>query len=366
MLICLFVILPEYCKAQLPSSVIEIQGRVLQHGTQHTTPLSNIEVWVNNKAYISDKSGNFSLKIPFSEERIKLNIQPNGYRILKPFKGEILLDPAVTVFQLEIFVIQQNADEALVKTVSSLESKLAQSQRNYHFNQRQLNRINEILLDTLVFFDKQQQAFIEEIEDLHAELELSRASVNELEQRLHAVESKLAASQQQVDLLSTQLYTALEEKYLRQQDAFDQISTALNDYLLRLKDINDVMISLNDYFPVNYSPSGSASYNAAVEAYNEVFSLLNGKKDDFLLSVDHYWESRNISEELATTFNFLFDDIHQTKLLPALTEINSNLRQQKRKAAINMGTQAAQMIKPQINHLEIAIKKSLLLIKNNI
>jgi hypothetical protein len=93
---------------------------------------------------------------------------------------------------------------------------------------------------------------------------------------------------------------------------------------------------------------------------------LDGKKDEFLLGVDHYWEAGHINASLTTAFDLLFERMHKGELLPALTDINGDLRLRKRKAAIKEGEEVSQRLVPQIEKLELAIEEVILLMKNNI
>ena len=142
-----------------------------------------------------------------------------------------------------------------------------------------------------------------------------------------------------------------------QRDAdFQQIANQLNDYLLRVKEVDAALLTIESYFPSKGEPSFVEDYNRIIQDYNNAYEVLNTQQNLHLQNVRNHGEKIN---ELTKTFQLLFDELHYSILQPELQTLNSYLRRNNKKKAKNLGETIHERITPIISHLETQIEITL-------
>ena len=343
----------------MPHSAVDVEGRLVEQTGEVTKGIANAEIWVSDKKHGTDTDGHFAFKVLLSDEEIKLDIRPVGYKILKPLGGVLQVDPNTTVLRIEIFVISESADSRLLEKANDLEKRLATSEKEKNLSRRQLHKINQALIDTLAHFDREQGIQLQQIEDIKSELETATVQNEDLKLELEEKEAQIESLNEQVDLLTDQLYEALEEKFLRQQEYYNNISADLNNFLIRSKDAYDLLPKIKYYFPMNYIREREEIYQNKTKLYSDSFTKLNDQRDDYLKAVERYWENPEIDQQLTETFDFILDQFHKMHFKPSFDNLEAHLYRNKKKKAAKTGAAAADDLKPKIEQLETSIQQAI-------
>ncbi len=344
--------------AQIPDVIIDVEGQILVQNEEAREALAGVEIFVENKAFKTDQEGKFNCKIPYSSDNLELDISPGEYRILKPLEGKLNLSPQITVLKLKMLVVSEGASPDLIKKAEELEQRLLQSEKEHNLTKQQLARMNEVLIDTLAHFDQQRKEYLSSIEQLTKENE-------EFAEQIKEYEEKLAYLENQVGELTEKLYVAMEDKFLRQQDYFNKISADVKEYLLRAKDVHDLLPRVRDYYTMNYNPKQEEPYRQTIKEYEKIFLQVNNHSQEYLEAIDHYWEMPQVSDKMEQLFETKINQIHSAGIKPALDRVNKSLTPTYNpKKAGKIGENEAISLYPQLRDLENEINESLVLLRD--
>ena len=166
-----------------------------------------------------------------------------------------------------------------------------------------------------------------------------------------------------MDQLTSDLEIALEEKYLRQNEYFSNVSSNLMAYLRKAKDLRDHLPFIADYFN---SPAGYEHFDKDIRAYNKIWENFDDNRMAYLEGVGRYWENQRTEKDLEEVFNFLVKGIHQNQILTVIRNINQELHKQKPRKAQKIATLSHEDMTVNIRALEKQINRTLSLMRRSI
>jgi len=334
-------------QAQFPEA-IQVDGWIMLKEGDSEKGLAGVELWVRHEKgapskKVTDTKGYFSFKTPKNQNSIRIDIPPDEFAFLDPRDGHVILNPKISL-QVKITVVSKEKDEKLYREIKSLTAKVSGLQ----MDKKRLNAMYDALRDSMMDMRAIRSQLLSQVEALEERLGRSRER-NELQQQeLEALKKQLADKEQENQGLRAALFDALEEKYLRQQNIYNQISEDLQEYLVRIKDIRDQNKYLQDYYKTNnYNP-----YKRAASAYNKSFEKIKKNHKGLLEGVQRYWENPALQQRLAQLYDFLLIRLHEEKLVPSFNDLNREISQRRIKKIKQMGQSLEASLSPDIDDLE--------------
>lgn len=345
--------------------VVQIQGRLVE---QLEGKLAGVPNTTLNVAGVGDVKtngkGDFSFEFPFlaynrfdSQVEVKLKIA--NYDILRPLDGGLLVDTLDYNMTLEVLVIGKNADAVYRKQVNKLNKRLSKLQGENSLSIRRLNVMNDSLLSNIQKSEVQRATLENTIVDLEKNLEDATSGNEELKMQLTLARETLNDQQVQVEDLQNQLEVALEEKFRRQQQFYRAISADLKDFLIRTKDVHQMIQNVGEYFPSSNNPDFVTTFNNTLKAYNGILEKINEEHKNYIQGVNQYWGNPILTNQVEQTFEVLFHQLHYPKLQPAMSEIVGFIRIDKKKKAMKAGHETFHDLNALIINLEKMIDKTL-------
>ena len=349
--------------------ILTVKGTITQQidNVIKELPTTKFQVEAIDEALETDKQGAFSFQFPLIEDRLykgtdEINFTIPGYTILRPFNGVLQIDTLDYDLVLDILVIKKDAVSAYSKQVKKLNRRLSKLKRENVLSTARLNVMNDSLLANIQQSETQKAVLQTTIADLETNLASTSADNEALNQKLISAKTQLMDMQSSVEELNEALQEALEDKYRRQQEFYESISKGLQDYLVRTKDVHELLVDVGNYFPSSNNPEFVGAYNVALNAYNDIFVILNEEQDNYVQGVKQYWEDPQVAKQVAQTFEVVFDLIHYPRLQPAFREINGFITTRKKKKAISSGQTAFNELSAPLINLEKMIGRTILVL----
>lgn len=352
-LIGTLLFLPFFSYSQALNQV-DIRLKVIEKIADQSRPLANAKLAIKDwgEAFTDDQ-GRYNFKYTVSKNGdpgLSIALLSGDHKLLKPLDGAIEVDTSREEVSIELLVVNMAEEsEAFKKRVADLETRIARLQARNALTQKQLNEVNNRLLDTILYFEAVREKLANQIVEYKNETE-------EQQREMDAQRARIADLENQVSRLTGDLEAALEERYLRQNQYFKDISSNLFAYLRKAKDIRDHLPYINTYFS---SAGGYANLGRDIQGYNEQWETFDNRRLDYLEGVEHYWENRSVSKEVENLFDFLGKSIHQDQMLPAMNEIIAELHEQKPKKAQKIADMAYENMLANLGELEKRINRTL-------
>lgn len=314
--------------------------------------------------YITDEDGSCAFEAPISEVNrydpsIDIKVTIRNYEVIRPYNGVIQIDTSHAHYDLEILVIGEDLDAKYKDQIKALNKRLRRSERENSLSLKRMNAMNDSLLLTMQESQAQRAELESTIEELTKLAESEASEKESVKSDLERALSEMDKLRNSLQNKEEELYLALEERYLRQQNYQKAISADLKDFLIHIKDVHDLLQNLDHYFKRGQYPDYTASYNSALTAYNGIFEKINENYLDYLEGIDRYWQSPLIRNQLEDTFDILFDQVHHPKLKPAIMEVNGYIRQNKQGKASKVAHEAFHDLNSLILNLEKSVNRSL-------
>lgn len=365
--------LPFFLSAQDPMvALVKVDGTLFETVHAEKKGLSDVDILISNIGQRkTDERGEFKFSYPIfestvSDPKVQIQITSGKYKMIHPIDGSISLDTSNIVLFIELIVMGAEVSPKFQKLVEDQKQRIKKLQKSEKLNLRQLNALNKQMIDTIAFYENQQLDFQQKLNELEQELANSKSENTALKEEVARYKIQITALQDSVQSLSQQLFIALEERYLRQQKQFEEISTNLQEYLLRLKDVNDMLPKIKQYFPSGGNPGYAATFNDAITKYNEIYLTIYKEHPQYLEGVNHYWTSEKVSEPTEEAFNFIIKEVHEANFLLSLTEITDLIRQNKAGKAQKSGIASHNKLQPIIQELELKLNKVIALLQSQI
>ncbi len=265
--ILLILIIPAIISAQ----TVKLKGKIIDINKQ---PVKNLPIrFTAFGDAITTGSGEFVITIPESVSSVDVVIKDNNVQILYPVDSKIPV-PSDPNFISTIIV---SADNNLTGT-SMDESIIKYTQL-------------EILLKDVGTTNTELKSFLEKF----IELESKRLEISE-----------------------TELRQEFERKD-RRDAIFSEISPALKEYILRLKNLKT---NFEMSFELAFVSDSSVEHlNRAIRAYNPSFDMIYNNQNKWLNEINSAWDDV-LSENFATQVNYMIDEVHT----PYVLQLNESLK----------------------------------------
>jgi hypothetical protein len=126
-----------------------------------------------------------------------------------------------------------------------------------------------------------------------------------------------------ISIILKKYYQALDEKFVKQQEAFKSISEKLNMYTSRAADLRDWMPNIKLCFERG---DAAQQYAGLLKDYNEVRDRINAEHESDLTAVKHYWSNPETAAQLQETYDYLLDQVHDDTYLLWIRKINDHFK----------------------------------------
>ena len=366
----LLLVLPFIIFAQYDTlSMLHVQGKLVEQVAGKMEGIAHASLKVKGVGtYTTNGYGEFAFKMPILDyhrfdEQIAIEIQANNYQIIRPLDGILMIDAADFNVTLELLAIGKKSSSDYQSQVQRLNQRLQKLKKEKALSQRRLNAINDSLLNNIQRNEAQRIQLENTIADLEANLQTAAVGNEALKARLEATQGELNTLRSSVERLNAQLADALEEKYLRQQQFFKAISADLQDFLIRTKDVHEMIQNVKEYFPSSNNPDFVRTYNQTLQTYSDILAKINEQQENYIQGVQRYWRSPQTTLQVQNTFEVIFDQLHYPKLQPAISEINTYIRTNKKKKAAKLGHDIFHNLNALIINLEKMIDKTLIALR---
>lgn len=307
---------------------INVNLKVLEKSSTHTQPLPNAELNISDQGKVqTDQNGRFNFVYAVRQNvvpKLSVSLNSSKYKTLKPLDASIELDPSREEVAIEFLVVNMDGQsEEFKKRIIDLEGRVGKLKAKNELTQRQLNALNERLVDTIMYFENIRQELQSKIVSFE---NLTEAQKIEIEDQ----KNRVAELQEQVDVLTQDLEAALEERYLRQNQYFKDISSNVMAYLRKAKDLQDHLPYINTYFS---SPGGYQNFDSDIKKYNQIWEQFDNNRQSYLEGVERYWENPTLSKKVEQVFDYMAKGIHLEQILTVMNGINAELHSQKPRKA---------------------------------
>lgn len=340
---------------------IDIHLNIHQKVGDKIISLPNARMTISDLGEITtDQEGKYSFTYPVRNDvdpSIAISLISDQHKLLKPLDGSLELDTTREEMFIDFLVVNLEDETPQFKErIAELEKKMAGLQHRNNLTKQQLNALNTTLLDTILYFEANRRRLEEEIAQYEDLTEEQRQEISQLK-------GKVDELNLEVDRLTGDLEKALEERYLRQNENFRNISSSLLNYLRKAKDLRDHLPFIKSYFN---SPGGFQSFDQDIRGYNKTWETFDANRLSYLEGVERYWENPAIASELEEVFDYLVNGIHQTQVLNVMRDINEQLHKQNPGKAQKIATLAYDDMSVNVLALEKRINRVLHTLRNNI
>lgn len=271
----------------------EVKGKVVEVTDGRPTGVPNVKVNVAGHYDITDQQGNFRLILSSKSESVTISLQNCQHPLISPRAGRVNLPPSGEV---EIRVCAKQ-NRRLQRQVTELEGKVAALGRKLQLTERQLDETYDRLMDTTIYFENE---------------------IAQLENKLQGAESENEELQQQIEdliwqngQLQDQLQEAMAEKYLRQNEYFEEISSSLNEYVSTLYDFKDKLPRISACYS---NRQAYGQMETAKQRYSAARDRIDSRHDAWVSEVQNYWDAPHVAQQLAETLDFLLRTVHDEQV----------------------------------------------------
>ncbi len=372
---CLFL-LPFLSHAQV-IDFVDVRLRVTEKVAHQTQPLPGARLNISNlgnEQVLTNEDGEYLFSYPIRNKvdpEISIALISDEHKILKPLDGKLELDPARNEIDIEVMVINVTKESpAFRQRIRDLEKRISGLKSKNALTRRQLQALNQALVDTILYFEADRERLESEMSQLSQEVtqltSLTEQQQSEIEARKKEVEvqkAKMELLQEKVDKLTLDLELALEQKYLRQNEYFKDISENLTEYVQRLKDLKDLLPYIKDYFK---GPDYVQVYNDNLNSYNDAFSVLNTQHQSYLEGVNRYWENEELEKELENIFTYLLSGLHLRQVYPLVQELNNEIRKNRPRKAEKLAESHREDLGINTKKLEKDVNRILVQLRNSL
>lgn len=282
------------------NSTVEVKGVVVEVSDGIPRGVFNVTVSTPSDYDVTDENGNFTLLLNPDEDYVILSLSNCPHPMISPYAGRVNLPPARVPLEVRVCA---RANEKLRAKVDELDEKVKKLEKSRQLDQRQLERLHQTMVDTIIFYETQIREMTQELDEKNVQLAEKQREIASLERKLTSLEQ--------------QLFEALEEKYLRQQKALKSITEGLNAYRSRLKDVHKELSGISDCF---LHPQGCDNFYMAARKYSEIRNTIDETHDANVEAVAHYWESSNLASQLNDTYAYILTAIHEPVMFNRVNE----------------------------------------------
>lgn len=307
-------IFPLHVYAQTGSNIRELHGRVIEVTNGQAKGVPNLTVSLSDKySYdITDPNGNFKLVFPPDRDFVTVVVENTPNKVISPPSGLVNLPPER---DLQI-VLCGEQNQRLMQQVNALNGRMKKLEKENQLTRRQLQEMHALLLDTIIYF-----------ENTIARLEKRNKETKEtLDAEIRARDAVIESLKDSVFLLTQRLSKALEERFLKQKEYFDEISGDLLEYADKVKDLRDIAIPPRLSYCFR-SPEAGQELQQTIQAYEKIRNKILSNHGGRVLFVKQYWESPDPAARLKDTYNFLLEQVHKEGVLSLDQQVFGQVRE---------------------------------------
>lgn len=276
---------------------VTLRGKVVELTGDKTVGVQGVVVSVSGESYdVTGPDGSFKLFAPGGLEQITITIKGSASTMLTPYEGKVSIPPLYEPIEIRLC---SEKNQKLLEKVALLNSKVKNLQKTQKLNARQVELLHRTMMDTIAYYQT-------EVEKTTIQLDLAKTANLELLEKIARLEKTNAE-------LEDKLFLALGEKYTAQQKYFELISTGLNNYISRLKDLHHIL-PYDAVACLTNTPQACNRFYAAIEKYNQARNVIHENKDQYLQATEHYWSGDFVAAELGDVNNFILNTLHQPYL----------------------------------------------------
>lgn len=281
--------------AQLPAGIIDVNGNVYGELDGKKVGVARILlVFSPSDTVRTDKSGRYEVRLPDFGQPIKVAILPSDYNIVVPPRGEIHfenLQPSKLSITCNIMVMGDKINEELMQQINNLNKNIRDLQKKNNLSERKFLALQNTMMDTLLYYQRVQAS---------------------LENKLDLQNQEILKLKDSIKVIFKKYYEALDEKFLRQQQAFTSVSEKLNTYISRAADLSDYM----PYIKLCFERGEAAqNYSRLIKEYNQIRDKINAEHAEDISLVKHYWTNPATAIQLEKTYEYLLKDVHDDTFL---------------------------------------------------
>jgi len=195
-------------------------------------------------------------------------------------------------------VVGDQINTELIQQIGNLNKNIQELQTKNKLSERKILALRNAMMDTLLHYQQVQ---------------------SKLEKQVNLQSKEIAQLKDSIKVILKKYYEALDERFLRQQEAFASVSEKLNTYISRAADLRDWMPSIKICFERS---DAAQNYSRLIKEYNEVRDKINGDHEKDLSAVKHYWSDSESGRELEKTYDYLLNEVHHDTFLMQIGKIN--------------------------------------------
>jgi hypothetical protein len=339
------------------NGVKALKGRVVTTQETNQKGVGGVTVSIKDFDYdITNNEGYFELNVPVNQDFVTVIVENTAMQMLKPDAGLVHL-PQVQQVELVLCGAQNTK---LLQEAKQLKSKVSKLEKSHQLTSRQLSALYNQMMDTIIYY-----------QDLVGGLQ---GQLNQSTQLNTAQTNRILALEDSVKILKNALFDALQSRFMHQKAVHDQVSTQLNLYLDKLKDLRDRSTSdrLSLYFLNN---EAGAELTKTITNYNAAREEILKNKEKQINDSKAFWDNPQVAIELESTFKYLFEKVHNPNILPLDKRVFEQMRlyatgQKGRMKAEKEAKKASNEIIPSLDKviviLEQHIKNTITVISKNI
>jgi len=139
-----------------------------------------------------------------------------------------------------------------------------------------------------------------------------------------ALKEKIKQLEEKNTDLEQKLFIALGERFKNQQVYFERISTGLNNYISRLKDMQ-LILPIDALACVSNATNACQRFYTSIEKYNQARNDINEHKDELVNAAKEYWANDEIPTELNSIYDYILNSIHEPKMFNQMNQSIINI-----------------------------------------
>lgn len=286
-----------FCSPIFAQKSVTLRGKVVELTGDKTIGVPGVVVSVSGESYdVTGQDGSFKLFVPSGQGQVTITIKGSNSKMLSPYEGKVNMPPLYEPIPIRLC---NEKNQKLLEKVEALNVKVKSLQKTQKLNARQIEQIHQTMLDTISYYQTV-------VEKTSIQLDLAKTANLDLLEKIAQLEKTNAD-------LENKLFLALGEKYTAQQKYFELITTSLNNYISRLKDLHNIL-PYDAVACMGNTPQACNRFYAAIEKYNQARNNINDNKDQYVQATQHHWSNQLVANELEEVNNYILNILHQPLL----------------------------------------------------
>ncbi len=354
------LLVPPFALRSQVLDAIDVHLTIREKSGEEILPMPNAQLMISDIGKVqTNQEGSYLFTYPVRntvDPAISISLLSEEHKVLKPLDGSLQLDPTKESMFIELLVVNMTEeDPEFQKRIRELERRISTLQSKNKLTHNQLNALNNVLLDTIMYFEANREMLEQQIADYEQLSEEQQGEISDLKRQISDLEN-------QVNQLTNDLELALEEHYAKQNEYYTDLSSSLLAYLRKAKDVRDHLPNLITY----YNAGSFENYDKDIKGYNKVWEDLEDTRLALIEGIDHYWENDEVSHDVEEMLEYLTISIHQNQMYTVIKQINNELSKRKYRKAQKIADLSHEHITVNIRSLEKQINRTLSVLRNNI